>query len=104
MAIKNYIDIVTNDSIVKVEVIQAGEERDVSLKRFSMDDVMQAVQEVVGKIQEAIKDGLNQVNEIQIEMGVSFTVSSGKMLAVLVNGNTEANMKLTLSWKREENP
>lgn len=102
MMAKKYIDIVSNDSTIKMEVLQTNGEKDVSLKKYKIDDLISAVQDVADKVQSMIKESIDQVNEIQLEFGIGFTVSSGKMLAVLVNGNTEANMKISLCWKKDE--
>lgn len=103
MAIKQYIDISSNENTIKMEVLQTSGERDVSLKKYDINDVVEAVRDIADKVQGVLKDSLSQVDEIQLELGVGFTVSSGKMLAVLVNGNTEANMKIALCWKKDGN-
>lgn len=98
---KPYIDISTNDGGLKMELLPLYGEKDVSLKKYNIDELIDTIKNVANKIQFAIQNSLQQVDEVQLEFGVSFTVSSDKIIAVIVNGSAEASMKITLNWKKE---
>ena len=66
---------------------------------FDFDRVRTAVSAIGSSLLEALRTLKPQ--EAQIEFSVGCDVKSGKLTAVLVEGESNASIKVTLKWKPE---
>lgn len=82
-----------------VEVADGGGPRTVSADgAFSFDGVGAALEEIGAHVTGACRRVMP--DEASVEFGLSVTVKSGKLAAVLVEGSAEASLKITMSWHR----
>jgi hypothetical protein len=57
-------------------------------------------------IAQAIRSGLDNVkpSRTTVELGIQLAVKNGKLTALLVEGQAEASLKVTLEWGAEPSP
>lgn len=81
---------------VLVEARSLGGEQEVSDKLFDFQSVADAIEAIT----ESIAATINKVQpkKATIEFGVEVTVKSGKLTALIVEGEGKGNLKITLEW------
>ena len=88
-----------NGTIIKVEVTQTGRE-DVAFDTKPFQQVTDAIEGVIiavaGTLQRARPD------KASIKFGVDVGIDAGQLTALLVKGNTKANLEISLEWQREQ--
>jgi len=95
-----HIPITLDDgSTVLLEVERIGE-TPVSAKGFSAAEAFAPVASLSKHVAEIAK--AVSPDEFSVEFGVSFSMETGKLTAVLVKGSGEGNIKLTLKWSQEK--
>ena len=69
---------------------------DVASLPLSFDGVVGAIEGVAG----ALGDAMRRLgpNKASVELGVELSAKEGKLLAVFVQGEGKANLKITLEW------
>jgi len=87
-----------NGATLNIEARALGGERDVASRSgFKFAGVKD---QVIG-IAKAVFEPLQTVkpDKIELEFGLSFTLEAGKLTSLLVNGESTAALKITLSWE-----
>lgn len=72
----------------------------VGFKELSFEGVIGAVEGVASVIGETLKKV--KPTSAAVELGVELAVKEGKLLAVFVQGEGKANLKVTLTWGSAE--
>jgi hypothetical protein len=89
------------DTEFYVEVSDSGGPQIVGLgDALSFDgvrDTVDAIASTLGQVWEKV-----QPNEATVEFGLSLTAKSGKLTGLLVDGEGEASLTITLVWKARE--
>jgi Trypsin-co-occurring domain 1 len=88
-----------NGALVRVAVPRPairGEEVSAREQVFDTERVRDAL-EGVGVL---VSDAFNKIapTKVSVELGFSFEIQSGHLTAVLVKGNVEADLKISLEW------
>lgn len=88
--------ILSNGSVVQVEVLQAGRQ-DVSFKAFSFDEITNVLEGISDSIKKSIEKTKPQ--KASIKFGIEIGLESGKLTAAIVQGTSKANLEVTLQWE-----
>jgi hypothetical protein len=67
---------------------------------FSFDGVRDAITAIGSKVAEACRH--ISPDEASVEFGISLTARAGKLTGLLVDGDSSASLKVTLSWKNSD--
>lgn len=71
-------------------------EEEVSLLGFKIEDLTKQIKRFSSAVLSSIKDtGLSKAS---IEFGVNAAIKSGKLTALIAEGTSQANLKITLEW------
>lgn len=91
-----------NGSQAKFEVIPTGGKQDVGFfdQVLSFDNVTSAIEGIA----ESLKDTLDKAKpqKATVTFGVKVGLEKGQLVALVVNGTSEANLEITLEWGKEE--
>ena len=74
----------------------ADDYADVAFAPFNFQDVVDAVEGVAGALGTTMKKLAPK--SASVELGVELSAKEGKLLAVFVQGEGKANLKITLEW------
>ena len=76
---------------------RGGEEKNIpAMKKF--EDAMGSVQSVANSVIDTLKNLVETPDEVQIKLGVRF---SGEVGAIIAKAKTDANLDITLTWKKK---
>lgn len=84
------------EQTILVKATMLGGEEDVSSGTFSFDNAMSAVEGLATKFSDLFET--IKPEKAKVEFGVNFSVESGKLSTLLVNGQGETSIKITLEW------
>ena len=85
---------------VCLEVLDESGEEEVSARIPEFSDVLATLKEAAGMIADHLVD--LQPTEIGVEFGVAFSIGSGKLSAVIVDGRAEGNLRVSLKWNKSK--
>lgn len=97
---------VANGRTVAVRVIGSGPDELSSValsdRILNLNDAM----EDVASLAATVRDHLERVapTRATVEIGIGFTLSAGRLTALVVDANADVSMKLTLEWDRKSSP
>jgi hypothetical protein len=88
-----------NGTVIHVQATLLGGEEQVSVHLPSFDEVGHAVEGIA----HTLVTSLERVKprKTSVELGVAIALESGKLTALLVQGSSTANLKITLEWGGE---
>lgn len=92
----------SDKTIIYVEVEAIGDQP-VSSSKASIKGVMQKLESLAKDLGDSVKQ-ISDVacpDEISIEMGLEASLETGKLSAILVQGGSKANFKVTMKWNLE---
>jgi len=76
--------------------------RDVSLsEELSLSGVSTSVREIASTVLDVLTNSFDKVkpDSVGVEFGLSLAVKSGRLTGLLVEGSSEATLKITLQWQ-----
>ena len=65
-------------------------------KKFDIKDLQSSIKSLTKDIIQPFSD--IKVDKIKVEMGLNIGIKSGKITSLLVNGNLDTAMKVTVEW------
>ena len=85
-----------NGTVVQVQATVVSAREDVAFSMPSFDELLEAVEGVAS----AVTASLEKVrpSKASVELGVEVGLEAGKLTALLVQGTSTANLKITLEW------
>lgn len=86
-----------DDTIIHLEVLDMGGERDVAFENISFGNVKKQIQRLSTEILESVKSIKPQ--KASIEFGIGFTLKSGELTSLIVSGEGNSSIKITLEWE-----
>lgn len=86
-------------TIIQVQAILLGGEEQVSVHFPNFDEIGHAVEGIAQTLVSSLKRV--KPRKTSIELGVAIALESGKLTALLVQGSSTANLKITLEWGGE---
>jgi NTP-dependent ternary system trypsin peptidase co-occuring protein len=96
-----------NNTVALVRVAEvegaAGPAQKVGAKEvFDLDEVSGTLEGIA----QAVRSGLEKAkpDKTTVELGIQLTVKSGKLTSLLVEGQADASLKVTLEWAAEPSP
>lgn len=100
-----------NGELILIEVRENkktfGEEgREISASEKSDKRISGKLQELVNTLEHFTNDTVEKIkklspDEIELKLGFNFTISEGKLIALIAQCGGEANIEVTLKWKNE---
>ena len=87
----------SDGATIAVEILGTERETEVAWKKpYELDEVLQALRalgnELIAPLRPLACDG------VELELSLALTVASGKLTALLVSGEANASVKVTLRW------
>ncbi len=102
MAVAGLVPVEVDGVLLLVEVVDAGGggAADISDRRWDLEQVQASIR----KVAEVAHRALLQVapDEATVEFGMAIKTEAGRLTGLLVSGGTEANFKISLTWRRAE--
>src|SRR5262245_27345548 len=89
-----------NKQEIRVEAEAPVGYQDVSISNVSMDTLLEEVRLFAAKLRSALQEAAP--TKATAEFGVSFSVESGKLAAVIAKGTGTANITITLEWSHDK--
>ncbi len=88
-------------AIIEVQNLPGRGAREVASdsEKISLSRVVEPLGEVVQVVLEQIRSAVKTADEVKVELGASL---KGKSTLVLVSGETEATIKVILTWQRSK--
>ncbi|WP_316832942.1 CU044_2847 family protein [Pedobacter aquatilis] len=84
-----------------IEASAQGGLEDISgFENFKSEELMESIKGISETFVEALKSV--SPDKFAVEFGVEISLKSGKLLALLCNGEGKANLKITLEWSKKE--
>jgi len=90
---------ISNENTIYIELKKSENvEEDIASKIFSFD----AIKETLSDLSENLILALKKANphKISVELGVEFSLESGKLITILAKGNLNSTFKITLEWEQ----
>ena len=89
-----------NGTMIYVQTTLLGGEEQVSVHFPNFDEIGHAVEGIAHTLVASLERV--KPRRTSIELGVAVALESGKLTALLVQGSSTANLKITLEWGGEE--
>jgi Trypsin-co-occurring domain 1 len=85
-------------ALVQARRVDGGGATKTGLGRLDLDGVTQVLEGVT----EAVRAGLAKAapSKVSVELGVELAVKSGKLLGMIVDGESKGSLTITLEWDR----
>src|SRR5438067_2510925 len=83
-------------TIVYVQATLLGGEERVASRTLSFEGVTSAIEEIAKSVVETLRKV--QPRKASVEFGLEVALQAGQLTALLVQGSTTANLKITLEW------
>jgi hypothetical protein len=85
-------------ALVQARQVDGGGATKTGLGRLDLDGVTQ----VLDGVTQAVRAGLAKAapTKVSVELGVELVVKSGKLLGMIVDGETKGSLTITLEWDR----
>jgi hypothetical protein len=86
------------DRKVYIEVVSRGVKEEVGLLESIPFD---QIKDILSEIAVGIGDTLDKIKpkKASVELGISFGLETGKLVALIARGTTDVNLKLKLEWE-----
>ena len=86
-------------STVYIQATMLGGRQDIAFSLSSYGDIIHTVESIAAPIVEALNHVKPQ--KASVEFGLKFALESGKLTSMLIQGASNANLKITLEWSQE---
>ncbi len=94
------IDVTLEDgTIIKFETSSLGKE-DVSITSRPIKELCNSIESIVAAIYQPLKN--SKATKASVKFGIDVALESGQLTALIVKGNTKANLEITLEWSSEK--
>lgn len=95
-----YISVELSDgSVIQVQCIVTGEQPKSNLVSQKLKPVLDKISTLASDLKDAVKGA--SPDKLTLEMGVDIGVKDGGLTAMILRGNADINLKITLEWNRE---
>jgi len=95
-----YIPIELSDgSTIEVECIVSGEQPKSIFKSAKLKPVLDKISTLASDLKEAV--GSASPDKLTVEMGVVIGIKDGALTALILKGNADINLKITLEWGKD---
>lgn len=88
-----------NGEVIQVEARSSFREN-VSCSNCNIGDVSNQLKEISKLIIDSFRD--SKPDKLSVELGIEFSVETGKLTAILVKGCSTANLKINLEWNNHD--
>lgn len=87
-------------STVYIQATMLGGRQDIAFSPASFMDMMHSIESIAASIVSILHHIKPQ--KASVEFGLKFALESGKLTAMLIQGASSANLKITLEWSQEQ--
>jgi NTP-dependent ternary system trypsin peptidase co-occuring protein len=87
-------------SIFQVQVRDAGGKAQVGIGILAFSDLTKSIEGISASLMDTVKKV--GPSKVAIEFGIEASIEAGKLVALLCNGETTANLKITLEWESKK--
>lgn len=92
------------NELIYFQPIEAGRECEVGIGDKILDgfeDVLTNITKFAAGVQKKIVE-VNSPDKVSVEMNFGLSTEAGKAIAILVNSQVSAGIKITLTWERDK--
>lgn len=82
---------------IYAEVTVLGGEEEVAFESLKLDGALSSLKDIGTEVRKAIE--YVKPNKATVEFGLKLSVGSGKLGALLVDGKSDASLKVSLQWE-----
>jgi hypothetical protein len=88
-----------NGTVVRIQARRLGGREQVGITTQLFSDLTDSIQGIVEGLAETLKQA--KPKKATIQFGIEASIESGKLVAILCNGEAKANLKMTLEWSSD---